>query len=103
MSKNGSITLSVDVTNTGDLDGYEIVQLYINDPIAKIARPVKELKSYKRVYIPKGETIRVSFEINGEMLKYFDNEFVYGYDPGEFRVMVGPDSNNLQTLTFLAE
>lgn len=103
MSKNGSITLSVDVTNTGELDGYEIVQLYINDPIAKIARPVKELKSYKRVYIPKGETIRVSFEINGEMLKYFDNEFVYGYDPGEFRVMVGPDSNNLQTLTFLAE
>lgn len=103
MSKNGSITLSVDVANTGDFDGYEIVQLYINDPIAKIARPVKELKSYKLVFIPKGETVSVSFEINGEMLKYYDNELRYGYDPGEFRVMVGPDSSNLQTLTFHAE
>lgn len=103
MSENGSITLSVDVANTGDFDGYEIVQLYINDPIAKIARPVKELKSYKLVYIPKGETVSVSFEINGEMLKYYDNELRYGYDPGEFRVMVGPDSSNLQTLTFHAE
>lgn len=103
MSENGSITLSVDVANTGDFDGYEIVQLYINDPIAKIARPVKELKSYKLVFIPKGETVSVSFEINGEMLKYYDNELRYGYDPGEFRVMVGPDSSNLQTLTFHAE
>lgn len=103
LSKDGLITLSVDVSNTGGFNGYEIVQLYINDPVARIARPVKELKSYKRVYIPKGETVRVSFEINTEMLKYYDSELRYGYDPGEFRAMVGPDSNNLQTLTFRAE
>ena len=93
----------IDVSNAGDYDGYEIVQLYINDPVARIARPVKELKSYKRVFIPKGETVNVSFEIDSDMLKYYDNELKYGYDSGEFRVMVGPDSKDLQSLIFYAE
>ncbi|WP_289700504.1 fibronectin type III-like domain-contianing protein [Duncaniella muris] len=103
LAKGGAISLSIDVSNAGDYDGYEIVQLYINDPVARIARPVKELKSYKRVFIPKGETVNVSFEIDSDMLKYYDNELKYGYDPGEFRVMVGPDSKDLQSLIFYAE
>lgn len=103
LEKGGTLTLSVDVRNTGDCDGVEIVQFYLRDPIAGIARPVKELKGYQRVYIPKGETKRVVFTVNEEKLKYYDSDLKYIYDPGEFYVMVGPDSRNLQVLTFIAK
>lgn len=103
LEKGGTLTLSVDVRNTGDRDGVEIVQFYLRDPIAGIARPVKELKGYQRVYIPKGETKRVVFTVNEEKLKYYDSDLKYIYDPGEFYVMVGPDSRNLQVLTFIAK
>lgn len=103
LEKGGTLTLSVDVRNTGDRDGVEIVQFYLRDPIAGIARPVKELKGYHRVYIPKGETKRVVFTVNEEKLKYYDSDLKYIYDPGEFYVMVGPDSRNLQVLTFIAK
>ena len=95
--------MSVDVRNTGNSDGVEIVQFYLRDPIAGIARPVKELKGYQRVYIQKGETKRVAFTINEEKLKYYNSDLEYIYEPGEFYVMVGPDSRNLQVLTFIAK
>lgn len=103
LEKGGTLTLSVDVRNTGDRDGVEIVQFYLRDPIAGIARPVKELKGYQRVYIPKGETKRVMFTVNEEKLKYYNSDLEYIYEPGEFYVMVGPDSRNLQVLTFIAK
>ncbi len=103
LEKGGTLTLSVDVRNTGDRDGVEIVQFYLRDPIAGIARPVKELKGYQRVYIPKGETKRVVFTVNEEKLKYYNSDLEYLYEPGEFYVMVGPDSRNLQVLTFIAK
>ncbi len=103
LEKGGTLTLSVEVRNTGEYDGIEIVQLYIRDPVAKIARPVKELKDYARVFLRKGETGTVRFILTEEKLKYYNADLEYGYDPGEFLVMIGPDSRNLQTLSFQAK
>lgn len=103
LEKGGTLALSVDVRNTGDRDGVETVQFYLRDPIAGIARPVKELKGYQRVYIPKGETKRVVFTVNEEKLKYYNSDLEYLYEPGEFYVLVGPDSRSLQVLTFIAK
>lgn len=103
MERNGSIRLSVDVTNTGNMDGTETVQLYLRDVVADIARPVKELKDFAKIYIPKGETRKVEFVITPDKLKYYDSELKYRYDPGEFEVMVGSDSKNLQTMKFIVK
>ena len=81
----------------------EIVQLYIRDPVAQIARPVKELKDFARVFIRKGETATVHFSITDDKLKYFDANLKYDYEPGEFIVMIGSDSRNVQELSFRAE
>ena len=103
LQKNGCIDVTVNVTNTGDYDGTEIVQLYIRDPVAQIARPVKELKDFARVFIPKGETATVHFSITEDKLKYYDANLKYDYEPGEFIVMIGSDSRNVQALSFRAE
>ena len=92
--------MSVPVTNTGGRDGVEIVQLYIHDIVADIARPRKELKGFRRVGIKPGETVKVDFELTTEDLKYYNRNLEYKYDPGDFEVMVGPDSSNLQVLKF---
>ena len=97
---DGKITLSVDVTNTGNYDGTEIVQLYLRDPVARIARPVKELKGFRRLDLKKGETATVTFDITPDMLKYYDADLKYVCDPGAFEAMVGPNSAAVQTLPF---
>lgn len=103
LQENGCIDVTIDVTNTGDYDGFEIVQLYIRDPVAQIARPIKELKDFARVFIRKGETATVKFSITKEKLKYYDANLKYDYDSGKFIVMIGPDSRNIQELSFQAE
>ncbi len=103
MNKNGNLTVSINVTNTGKYDGTEIVQLYVRDFVAQIARPVKELKGFKRVFIPQGETVNVKFTLDVDDLKYYNDKLEYVYDPGEFEVMVGPNSRDLQGLRFTAE
>lgn len=97
------LTVSVPVSNVGDRDGVEIVQLYIHDIVADIARPWKELKGFKRVEIKSGETKTVDFELSTDDLKYYNSELEYKYDPGDFEIMVGPDSRNLQTFKFAAK
>lgn len=103
LQKNGCIDVTVNITNTGDYDGTEIVQLYIRDPVAQIARPVKELKDFARVFIRKGETATVHFSITEDKLKYYNANLKYDYEPGEFIVMIGSDSRNVQELSFRAE
>ena len=97
MAVDGSVTVSVDVTNTGGRDADEVVQLYIRDLVARISRPVKELKGFSRVRIKAGETRTVEFAITPDMLKYYDSELRYGLDPGEFTVMTGPDSRRVKS------
>lgn len=100
MTADGSIRASVKVTNSGKYDADEIVQLYIRDMVGTSARPVKELKGFKRVHIKAGETAVVDFDITVDLLKYYNFELEYVAEPGEFAVMAGPDSERLQSQTF---
>ena len=84
---------SVTVTNTGDYDGDEIVQLYIHDVVASITRPVKELKGFQRIHLKKGESKEVAFEITDDLLKFYNSSLDYVLEPGDFDVMIGPNSS----------
>lgn len=100
LSENGKIQISVDVTNTGNYDADEIVQLYIRDLVGSVSRPVKELKGFERICLKKGETKTATFTLTPDDLKFYNQELEYKYEPGEFEVMVGPNSKNVQTLKF---
>ncbi len=98
----GSLDVSLTVTNTGSYDGYETVQLYIRDLFASSARPVKELKGYQRIFLKKGESKEVKFTLTGEELKFYNEALEYVLEPGEFNLMVGPNSRDLQVKSFKA-
>lgn len=80
-----------------------VIQLYLRDVMAEVARPVKELKAFRRIFLKKGEKREVVFTLTEEDLKYYHSDLQYGYDPGEFQVMVGPNSRDVQTKVFKAE
>ena len=100
MTAGGSIKATVTVTNTGSREGAEVVQLYIRDMVGSIARPVQELKDFERINLKAGESRTVTFDINADLLKFYNKDLVYGYEPGDFEVMVGTDSRNVQSQTF---
>ena len=93
---DGTLQVSVDVTNTGGCDGEEIVQLYVADKVASMVRPVKELKGFQKVFIPKGQTKRIDFTLNVCDLGFWNNSMQYIVEPGSFEIMVGPNSEDLQ-------
>ena len=93
---DGTLQVSVDVTNTGGCDGEEIVQLYVADKVASMVRPVKELKGFQKVFIPKGQTKRIDFTLNVCDLGFWNNSMQYIIEPGSFEIMVGPNSEDLQ-------
>lgn len=92
-----AVTASVTVTNTGNRDGDEIVQLYIHDKYSTIVRPVKELKGFKRIHLAKGESKTVSFDIDASTLEYLDAEGKPFLESGEFDIMIGPNSRDVNT------
>lgn len=100
MEAGSTIKASVKVTNTGTADADEIVQMYIRDLVGSSSRPVKELKGFKRISLKAGESKVVDFEITEELLKFYNFELEYVAEPGEFNVMIGPDSETLQSATF---
>lgn len=93
ISAERPVTVSVDVTNTGNRDGKEVVQMYIQDVKGSVARPVRQLKGFKKISLSKGEMKTVTFEINVDMLKFYDINMNYVAEPGEFKIYVGRDSN----------
>ena len=93
MTTDGSITASIKVTNTGEREADEVVQLYIHDVAACISRPVKELKGFERIHLKAGESREVTFRITPDMLRFYDYNLEYVLEPGEFEVMAGPDSS----------
>lgn len=103
MTADGAVKVSVDVTNTGSCDGDEIVQLYIRDLVASISRPVEELKDFRRIHLAKGETKTVTFTITADKLKFYNSNLQLVCEPGEFEVMVGPNSRDVQTVKFTLE
>lgn len=96
----GELKLSVNVTNTGNYDADEIVQMYVRDLVGSVSRPVKELKGFERVNLKRGETKTVTFTITPEDLKFYNQALEFKNEPGEFEVMVGPNSRDLQKLSF---
>lgn len=101
LSPGESITASVDVTNAGQSDGDEIVQLYISDIYSEVSRPVKELRGYRRIFLRRGETMTVSFEITPEKLSYYNASMDKVMEKGEYRIMIGTSSRDedLKTAT----
>ena len=87
------IKVQVDVTNIGEMDGDEVVQLYIRDKVSSVTRPVKELKGYKRTHLKVGETKNVIFEITPESLAFYDIDMNYVVEPGTFNIMTGSSSH----------
>lgn len=100
MDKNGQITASVTVTNTGKYDGKETVQLYLRDIVASISRPVKELKGFEKIHLKAGESKTVTFTITPEMLKFYNYELQYICEPGDFEVMIGTNSRDVKKAAF---
>ena len=91
------------ITNTGEYDGHEVVQLYIHDKVASITRPVKELKDFKKIFLRKGESKTVTFEINSDDLKFYNNGKLM-IESGEFEIAISGTSdfefNKTFNLTF---
>ena len=97
VTNGGKFTATVTVKNTGKMDGKEIVQLYIHDVVSTSTRPVKELRGFQKVDIKAGESKTVTFELSTEDLKYYDHELQYVCEPGDFEIMIGPNSRDVNT------
>ena len=100
MTQDGEIKATVTLTNTGNCEGTEVVQLYIRDLVGSVTRPVKELKGFERVTLKAGESREVAFTINQNLLKFYNGEIKYVCEPGEFEVMIGTNSADVQSAKF---
>ncbi|MEG1333792.1 MAG: beta-glucosidase BglX [Bacteroides sp.] len=101
MAVNGELTATVTLTNTGNRDGAEVVQLYIRDLVASITRPVKELKGFEKVFLKAGESRKISFKITPELLKFYNYDLQFVCEPGEFDLMIGGNSQEVKTTRFV--
>jgi len=95
IARNGSTRVSVDVTNTGKRLGSEVVQLYIRDVVSSVTRPVKELKGFRKIHLQPGETTTVAFDITPDLLKFYDVNMKYVVEPGDFELMIGNSSRDV--------
>jgi beta-glucosidase len=93
LTENDTIEVSVKVSNTGNFDGEEVVQLYVRDVVASVTRPVKELKGFKKIFIKKDETETVTFQLSANDLAFYHQDLQFYAEPGEFMVFVGGNSN----------
>lgn len=100
LHSGGVITAQVNVQNTGDIAGDEVVQLYICDRVGSVVRPVQELKGFQRIHLEPKECRTVTFEIIEDMLKFYNAALEYTVEPGMFDVMVGPSSVDVLTAGF---
>ncbi len=98
MKKNGSAEVSVEVTNTGDRKGAEVVQMYIRDDYSSVTRPVKELKGFEKIWLEPGESKKVSFTIEPELLAFYDIDYNWIVEPGDFTIMVGSSSETNESI-----
>ena len=99
ISANGNVKVSVDVRNTGSMQGDEVVQLYVRDVASSITRPVKELKAFRRVSLQPGASTTVEFTLAREAFAFWNQEMKYMIEPGEFSIMTGPNSVDLKSAT----
>ena len=97
---NDKLQVKTTVTNTGNYDGEETVQLYIQNLAASIARPVKELKGFQKIFLKKGESREVVFNLSVNDLKFYNSSLKWAFEPGNYKVFVGTDSGHTQEAGF---
>ena len=100
ISSNGSITATVTLTNNGQRDGAEVVQLYIHDLVGSSTRPVRELRGFQKVFLKAGESRQITFQITPDLLRYYNYELQHVAEPGDFGVMIGGNSQQLKSARF---
>lgn len=100
MTKNSKITVKVKVKNNSKTPGKEVIQMYIQDLVGSVVRPVKELKGFQKVYFKEFEEKEITFEITEDMLKFWNEKLEYKVEEGEFKVFVGTNSENTKEETF---
>lgn len=100
MTPSSSIQVSVNLKNTGVLDGEEVVQLYIRDMVGSITRPLKELKAFQKIYLKAGESKQVFFTLTEENLKFYNSNLDFVAESGDFKVFVGNSSSNVKESNF---
>jgi len=100
MKANQSIRATVTLKNTGNYDGEETVQFYVQDIVGSVVRPVKELKGFQKVFLTKGESKQVSFTIDVNKLKFYSSAREYIYEPGDFKVYIGSNSQDVKEASF---
>jgi beta-glucosidase len=99
ISKDESLTVSVEVTNTGQFDGEEVVQMYIRKPDSKVVRPLKDLRGFERIFVSRGQTIVVTMTLGPDELSYYDTEAgKYLVEKGGYEVMMGPSSEEARLI-----
>lgn len=98
IKKDATTTVKIKVTNTGDYDGKEVVQMYIRDNVSSVTRPILELKGFEKIFLKKGESKIIEFPITPEKLKFFDRKMNEVVEPGKFTIYVGKSSVDLQLL-----
>jgi len=103
LTEKGKLKVSVTIKNIGDRTGVDLVQLYVQDLVGSITRPVKELKGFQKISLKPGAQTEVEFTISKEDLKYYNSDLTYGVEPGKFNLWIGPHSaSGLQT-SFMLE
>jgi beta-glucosidase len=100
LQQNGSIKATVTVTNTGKMDGEEVVQCYIRDMVGSVTRPVKELKGFEKIFLKAGESKEVSFTITPDLLAFHRLDMTYGPEPGDFKLFIGGNSRDVKETAF---
>ncbi len=92
---NDSTIISVQVKNSGNYAGHEVIQMYIRDSVSSVTRPVKELKDFQKIQLKPSEIQTVTFEINPEKLSFWDSDMNFVIEPGEFEIMIGSSSRDI--------
>jgi beta-glucosidase len=103
IGRDGKTRVLIDVTNTGQRAGDEVVQLYVRDLVSSTTRPVKELKGFQRIALQPGETKTVALDITPDRLAFWNIDKQFVVEPGEFAVMTGPNSVELQSVSLTVE
>lgn len=100
LTANGELKATVNVTNTGGIDGEEVVQCYVRDLVGSITRPVKELKGFEKIALKAGESKTVTFTIKPDMLAFHRLDMTYGIEPGDYKLFIGGNSRDVKETNF---
>ncbi|SUG42069.1 beta-glucosidase [Salmonella enterica subsp. arizonae] len=100
MKRDGNVTASVEVSNTGKREGATVIQIYLQDVTASMSRPVKQLKGFEKITLKPGESKTVSFPVDIDALKFWNQRMQYDAEPGKFNIFIGVDSARVKQGSF---